>query len=99
MSLSEENFTSQGNNNMTEFKQATVLANDKFYTIIYANDKNNFDSELSDFNQILDSIKFADNGEASMLDYLSIGIVGIAIAGGMIIRQKNLRSRKSGPKT
>ncbi len=95
VSLIEENFSSQGSNKIIEFKQAVILANEKFYTISYANEKKGFDTELSNYDQLLDSIKFVNNDTSYWLDYLSIGIVAIALAVGIIIRRKKTHSQKT----
>lgn len=97
LSLLEENFTSQNDNNTIKFKQAIVLANDKFYMITYANDENNFDADLSNYDQLLGSIKFVNNDTSFLFDYASIGIVGGALAVGVIItikRKKKFLQKK-----
>ncbi|MGI0046689.1 MAG: hypothetical protein ACREBB_05825 [Nitrosotalea sp.] len=96
ISLLEENFTSQNGNNIIKFKQATILANDKFYMITYANDENNFDADLSNYDQLLDSIKFVSSDTSFLFDYVSIGIVVGALVVGVIIiikRKKKLTKK------
>ncbi len=96
-SLLEENFTSQGSNNVIKFKQSIVLANEKFYTITYANLANDFDSDLPNYEQLLNSIKFENTDTSFLFDYVPIGIVIGALAAGAIItikRRKN-HSQKS----
>ncbi|GEM_PF-1587327 len=91
ISLLEENFTSQDSSSMIKFKQAVVLANDKFYTITYANDEKNYDADLSSYNQLLSSIKFV-NGDTSLpFDYTWIAIIGAALIGGAVITTKKKR--------
>lgn len=87
-SVLEENFTSQNSSNVIKFKQVIVQANDNFYTITYANDEKNFDTDLSSYDQLLNSVKFVNSNTSFPFDYLSIGIVGIALAGGVIITIK-----------
>ncbi|MDE1763083.1 MAG: hypothetical protein KGH88_02425 [Thaumarchaeota archaeon] len=84
----EENFTSQDGNNTIKFKQSIALANDEFYTITYANDLKNFDADLTNYGQLLGSIKFVNNTASFPFDYVTIGIVGIALALGVIITIK-----------
>ncbi len=91
ISLLDENFTSQDSNNMIKFKQAVVLANDKFYTITYANDEKNFDADVSSYDQLLSSIKFVNGSVAPPIGYISIAIVLSALAGGTIIIIKRKR--------
>jgi hypothetical protein len=87
--LLQENFTSQNVSNVIKFKQAFVQANDEFYTITYASEEKNFDSDLSSYDQLLDSIKFTSNDTSSWFDYVSIGIVaGALIVGVVIIKRK-----------
>lgn len=90
--LLEENFTSQGNSNAIKFKQYIVLANEKFYTITYANLASNFDSDLPNYEQVLNSIKFENTDMSFLFDYVSIGIVGGALVVGAAIA---IRRRKS----
>lgn len=85
----EENFSSQGSNNVVKFKQAIVLADDKFYTISFADEKREFDSNLPAYDQMLSTVKFT--GEDSVnLEYLSIGIIAsvLAVAATVAIRKK-----------
>lgn len=89
--LFEENFTSQGNTNVIKFKQSIVLANEKFYTITYANLANNFDSDLPNYEQVQSSIKFENTDTSFLFDYVSIGIVVGALAVGTIIVIKRKR--------
>ncbi len=92
--LIEENFTAQNITNVIKFKQTTVLSNDKFYTITYANDAKNFDAYLTSYDQLLNSIKFANNTSFSF-DYVSIGIVAAAVAGGVIITVRKKKSSQT----
>jgi len=91
-SLLQENFTSQNISTVIKFKQAIVLANDEFYTITYASEEKNFDSDLPSYDQLLDSIKFVNSGTSSWLDYLSIGIVAGALIVGLVIIKRKRRS-------
>lgn len=97
--LLEENFTAQNNTNAIKFKQTTVLSNDKFYTITYANDAKNFDADLTNYEQLLNSIKFVNN-QTFPFDYLSVGIAAAAIAVGAIITvRRKKRSQKTSKST
>ena len=92
--LFEENFTSQGNTNLIKFKQSIVLANEKFYTITYANLASNFDSDLPNYVQVQSSIKF-ENTDSFPFDYVSIAIGGALAAGTIIIiKRKKHQSQK-----
>lgn len=93
--LLQENFSSPGTGDAVEFKQTVLQANDKFYTVTYANEKKNFDSDLPSYEQLLATIKIGNNDSSSTLDYLSIGIVGIAVAAGVVIKRKNTRLKKA----
>ena len=94
-SMLEENFTSKDSNNLVMFKQVVVLANDKFYTITYANDKKDFDSDLSSFDQMLGSIKFENSGVSFPFDYLSISIVAVALAAAGVITARKRKQRRN----
>ncbi len=89
--LFEENFTSQGNTNVIKFKQSIVLANEKFYTITYSNLPNNFDSDLPNYEQVQNSIKFENTGTPFLFDYASIGIGGALAAGTIIVIKRKKR--------
>ncbi|MGI0102951.1 MAG: PsbP-related protein [Nitrosotalea sp.] len=94
--LFQENFTLQNNSNVIKFKQAITLTNDNFYTITYANEEKNFDSDLPSYAQLLDSIKFVNNNTFSWLDYVSVGIVaGALIVGMVIIKRKRKPLQKN----
>ncbi|MDE1725874.1 MAG: hypothetical protein KGH89_01245 [Thaumarchaeota archaeon] len=96
ISLLQENFTSQNSSNAIRFKQATVLTNNEFYTITYANKESNFDSDLSSYDQLLGSIKFMSNDTSfSWTGYLFIGIAGAALIAGAIIAIKRKSSQKN----
>lgn len=92
ISLLQENFTSQNSSSVIKFKQAIVLANDEFYTITYASEEKNFDSDLPNYDQLLDSVKFVGNDTSSWLDYVSIGIVAGALVVGLVIIKRKRRS-------
>lgn len=92
ISLLQENFTSQNSSSVIKFKQAIVLANDEFYTITYASEEKNFDSDLPSYDQLLDSIKFVGSDTSSWLDYISIGIVAGALVVGLVIIKRKRRS-------
>jgi len=89
--LFEENFTSQGNTNLIKFKQSIVLANEKFYTITYANLANNFDSDLPNYDQVQSSIKFENTDTSFPFDYVSIAIGGALAAGTIIVIKRKKR--------
>jgi hypothetical protein len=92
ISLLQENFTSQNSSSVIKFKQAIVLANDEFYTITYASEEKNFDSDLPSYDQLLDSVKFVGNDTSSWLDYVLIGIVAGALVVGLVIIKRKRRS-------
>lgn len=92
--LFSENFTLQNNSNMIKFKQAIALANGNFYTITYANEEKNFDSDLPNYAQMLGSVKFVKNNTFSWLDYVSAGIVAGAIIVGMVIFKRKRKPLK-----
>ena len=50
-SILEEQFPSRENDTI-RFNQTAVLADGRIYTITYANDKKDFDSDLPDYNQM-----------------------------------------------
>ena len=92
ISLLQENFTSQNSSSVIKFKQAIVLANDEFYTITYASEEKNFDSDLPSYDQLLDSVKFVGSDTSSWLDYVLIGIVSGALVVGLVIIKRKRRS-------
>ncbi len=92
--LLEENFVSQKNDTIM-FNQTEVLANGKFYTITYANDKANFESDIPEYNQMLGSIKFEGGQPSVIFDYLPAAIVGIALAGGGLIYYQGKKRREN----
>lgn len=92
ISLLQENFTSQNSSSVIKFKQAIVLANDEFYTITYASEEKNFDSDLPSYDQLLDSVKFVGNDTSSWLGYVLIGIVSGALVVGLVIIKRKRRS-------
>ena len=88
-----ENFTENGQNTIIKFKQVFVLANDNFYRITYANVEKNFDSDLSDYDDLLNSITFSNSQNSSLIGYLPIiGGIGIAISLGIILVIKRKKS-------
>ena len=97
--LLQENFTSNGTSNAVKFKQTVVKTDDKIYTMTYANDKGDFDSGLSNYDALLASTKFGNGGESFPFDYLSIGIVGVALAAGMIMTMRKKRADKQNANT
>lgn len=90
-SLLQENFTSQNGTSVIKFKQVIVLANDEFYTITYANEEKNFDSDLPNYDQLLSSIQFVNSDTSSWLDYVSIGIVAGALIVGLVLIKRKRR--------
>ncbi len=95
-SMLQENFTLQNGSNVIKFKQVIVLANDEFYTITYANEAKNFDSDLASYDQLLGSIQFVNNDTSSWLDYVSIGIAaGALIVGLVLIKRKRKQLQKN----
>lgn len=86
MAILSEDFTTQGHNILIKFKEAFVLANDRFYTITYANEAKNFDVSLSSYNTLLSSIIFTNEQNSLVTSpWLPIGGVGAAIAIGAIL--------------
>jgi peptidyl-prolyl cis-trans isomerase B (cyclophilin B) len=81
-----EGFTTQGHNILIKFKEAFVLANNRFYVIIYANEAKNFDASLSSYDTLLGSIIFTnEQNSLGTSPWLPIGVVGAAIAIGAIL--------------
>jgi len=96
ISLIQENFTLQNGSSVVKFKQVIVLANGEFYTIIYANEEKNFDSDLPSYDQLLSSIQFVNNDTSSWLDYVSAGIAaGALIVGLVLIKRKRKPLQKN----
>ena len=87
----KEDFIAQGQSTEIKFKQALVLANDNFYTITYANEEKNFDTSLSNYDSLLNSIVFTNSQNSVGTDlWLPIsGIIAvIAIGSILVIRKK-----------
>lgn len=82
-----ENFeTTQGHNILIKFKEAFVLANDRFYTITYAGEEKNFDASLSSYDTLLNSIIFIqEKNSFGTSPWLPIGGIGAAIVIGAIL--------------
>lgn len=81
-----EDFTAQGHNILIKFKEAFVLANNRFYTITYANDEKNFDTSLSSYDTLLGSVTFInDQNSLASNPWLPIGGIGVAITLGVIL--------------
>ena len=97
ISISKGEFLSQNQGFIIKFKEAIISANDKFYTITYANQEKYFDDKLQNFNDVLNSFQIVSNktNEPSTNFTFEIGI-GIAIAIGLgavvaiLIKRKNL---------
>jgi len=90
-----ENFISLGQNIVIKFKDIFIFANDHFYTLTYANDEKNFDSSISNYNSLLNSITLTN--EENFLGTktsFAIGAIGAAVATGaiLVIRKKKKRS-------
>ena len=89
-----ENFTENGQSTTIKFKQAFVLANDNFYRITYANVEKNFDSDLSSYDTLLNSITFANSENPPMVGFLPIiGGIAVAISIGIILVIKRKKSQ------
>lgn len=93
-SLLEETFPSHSGNSTIRFEETAVLANDKIYTLTYANDKGNFASDLPNYEQVLSSVKFGNAGSV-VFDTLPMGIVAAALAGGGLIVYRSRRRKNN----
>ena len=97
ISESKGEFLSQNQGFIIKFKEVIIAANDKFYTLTYANQEKHFDDELQNFDNVLSSFQILSNksNEPSTNFTFEIGI-GIAIAIGIVItilikRKKSLK--------
>jgi hypothetical protein len=81
ISESKGEFLSQNQGFIIKFEEAIISANDKFYTITYANQEKHFDDELQNFNDVLNSFQIISNktNETSSNLTFEMGI-GIAVA-------------------
>src|SRR5207237_7885477 len=61
ISESKGEFLSQNQGFIIKFKEAIILANDKFYAITYANKEKYFDNNLQSFDDVLNSFKIVPN--------------------------------------
>jgi hypothetical protein len=84
ISESKGKFLSQNQEFIIKFKEAIILANDKFYVITYVNQEKYFDDDLQSFDDVLNSFQIVSNktNELSTNFTFEIGI-GIAIAIGV----------------
>ena len=83
--LIEEKYSPQEENGTVKFKQDIIDANNKFYTITYANVKNDFEAGLPQYAQLLGTIKFESGQSSPISDYIPIGIAATALVGGGIV--------------
>ncbi len=92
-----EDFTStQQQNIVIKFKEAFVLTNDHFYTITYANEEKNFDTSLSNYDNLLNSITFTNSQNSLGTNpWFLIGGIGTAVAIGTTLVIRKIRSQWS----
>jgi LPXTG-motif cell wall-anchored protein len=90
----KEDFTIQQKSIVVKFKEALVLSNNNFYTITYANEEKNFDTSLSNYDTLLNSITFVNQQNPPEKDYwLLLAGIGAAIAiGVMLVIKKKKKS-------
>ena len=80
-----------------KYKEIVIESNDKFYTITYTNQENNFNSNLPTFNAVLDSFETTNRPNVILPSFsseIAIGI-GIAVAAaivGIILKRKKKSS-------
>ena len=79
-------FLSQNQGFIIKFKEAIIAANDKFYTITYANQEKYFDGNLQNFDDVLNSFQTLSikTNESPTNFPFEIG-VGVAIAIGIVV--------------
>lgn len=78
-------FLSQNQGLVIKFKEAVISANDKFYTITYANQEKHFDDDLQIFDDVLNSFQTLSITSSEPSPNFTFEIViGIAIAIGVI---------------
>ena len=102
ISESKGEFLSQNQGFIIKFREAIILANDKFYAITYANQEKYFDGELQNFDDVLNSFQIVSNktNESSTNFTFEIGIgvaiaVGVGAVVGILIKRKNLKKLKT----
>lgn len=94
--LIEEKYSPQDANGTVKFKQDIVEANNKFYTLTYANAKNDFEAGLPQYAQLLGTVKFNGGQPAAGFDYAPIGIGGVAVAAaGVLAYMRKKRSQRT----
>lgn len=91
--LREDFTTTQQQNIVIKFKEAFVLANDRFYTITYANEEKNFDTSLSNYDNLLNSITLTNSQNSLGINpWFLIGGIGTAVAIGTTLVIRKIRS-------
>ena len=80
-----------------KYKEIVIESNDKFYTLTYTNQENNFNSDLLTFNAVLDSFRASDKPNVvlpNLSSEITIGI-GIAVTAtiiGIVLKRKKKSS-------
>ncbi len=94
-----DKFSSQNQDFVVKFKEVIILANDKFYTITYANQEKFYDDGLQSLDEVLNSFQILESNAVAPQNNLPLGIgIGIAVAAGVaaiVIKRKSFKkSRK-----
>ncbi len=87
-------FLSQNQGFIVKFKEVTMAANNKFYTITYANQEKYFDDNSQSFDDVLNSFQILSNKTNESSTNFSFEIdIGVAIAIGIaaviLVKRKN----------
>ena len=95
ISESKGEFISENQGFIIKFKEAIISANDKFYSITYANQEKHFDDDLQRFDDVLNSFQIVSNEsnqpQTNLTLEISIGIaiaIGAGVAVGIIVKRK-----------
>jgi len=89
-------FLSQDQGFIVKFKEVIISANDKFYTVTYANQEKFFDDNLQSFDDVINSFQILSNKTNESSPNLSIEIgIGLAIAIGIAVVIANKRKSSS----
>lgn len=102
ISESKGEFISQSQGFIIKFREAIISANDKFYTITYANQEKNFNNDLQRFDDVLNSFQFTSNQsnqpQTNLILEIGIGIaitIGAGIAVVILSKRKNSLKKQS----